>query len=159
VFVLLDPSTNLVMQALQSSSNPRVFSEKLMLLVNRGEDPVAIDMMSPRCPDSLTKILLDIFSDKATSGIFYTTDLMVLIDIISRQLHDLSPGDKNRSHYIELLQRLLGSTDYSDHNHRRDDITTCLSRILKEEEEESREDQASIRQLLQTYPGVFNVIS
>jgi hypothetical protein len=36
VFVLLDPSTNLVMQALQSSSNPRVFSEKLVLLVNRG---------------------------------------------------------------------------------------------------------------------------
>jgi hypothetical protein len=30
------PSTNLVMQALQSSSNPRVFSEKLVLLVNRG---------------------------------------------------------------------------------------------------------------------------
>ena len=50
--------------------------------------------MKSCCPDSLTKILLDLFSDPLTSGVFYTTDLKVLIDIISRQLHDLAPGDK-----------------------------------------------------------------
>ena len=58
------------------------------------EDPVAVK--TPCCPDSLTKILLDLFSDKDTAGIFYTSDLMVLIDIISRQLHDLCPGEKVR---------------------------------------------------------------
>ena len=56
------------------------------------DDPVCIH--TPCCPDSLTKLLLDMFSDKTTSNVFYTTDLMVLIDIICRQLHDLSPGDK-----------------------------------------------------------------
>ena len=35
-FPFVDPSNNLVMQGLKESSNPRTFSEKLMLLVNRG---------------------------------------------------------------------------------------------------------------------------
>lgn len=92
------------------NSNPKVFGEKLMLLVNRGgecrspgempqcetvvslDDPVAISESC--CPDSLLKMMLDLFSDKLTAGIFYTTDFMVLIDIITRQLSDLSPGDK-----------------------------------------------------------------
>ena len=56
------------------------------------DDPVAISESC--CPDSLLKMLLDLFSDKLTAGIFYTTDFMVLIDIITRQLSDLSPGDK-----------------------------------------------------------------
>ena len=46
----------------------------------------------PCCPDSMTKFLLDVFSDRATSGLFYTTDMRVLIDIVTRQLNDLCPG-------------------------------------------------------------------
>ena len=60
--------------------------------VSLADDPVSIT--KPCCPDSLTKILLDLFADEVTSKIFYTTDLMVLIDIISRQIHDLCPGEK-----------------------------------------------------------------
>ncbi|XP_003384974.1 PREDICTED: NCK-interacting protein with SH3 domain-like [Amphimedon queenslandica] len=148
------PSTNIVMQVLKVFDNPRSFSEKLMLLVNRGEDPVSI--VKPCCPDSLTKILLDLFSDPLTSGVFYTTDLKVLIDIISRQLHDLAPGDKSRSHYIELLQRLITNTQYTDHHHRRSDLTSCLKRILREEGEESIPDQGAIKKLLETFPGLFD---
>ena len=54
------------------------------------EDPVAI--ADPCCPDSMTKFLLDVFSDRETSGLFYTTDMMVLLDIVTRQLTDLCPG-------------------------------------------------------------------
>lgn len=54
------------------------------------EDPVAI--AEPCCPDSMTKFLLDLFSDQKTSGLFYTTDMRVLIDIVTRQLTDLCPG-------------------------------------------------------------------
>ena len=50
----------------------------------------------PCCPDSMTKFLLDVFSDASTSGLFYTTDMMVLIDIVTRQLADLSQGDEVR---------------------------------------------------------------
>ena len=59
------------------------------------EDPVAIS--EPCCPNSLTKFLLDVFSDRSTSGMFYTTDMMVLIDIVTRQLSDLGPGEEVRS--------------------------------------------------------------
>ena len=58
------------------------------------EDPVAI--AEPCCPDSMTKFLLDVFYDSSTSSMFYTTDLMVLIDIVTRQLTDLSQGDEVR---------------------------------------------------------------
>ncbi len=58
------------------------------------EDPVAIS--TPCCPDSMTKFLLDLFSHTDTSGLFYTTDLMVLIDIVSRQLADFGPEDEVR---------------------------------------------------------------
>ena len=56
------------------------------------EDPVAI--AEPCCPDSMTKFLLDVFHDTSTSTMFYTTDLMVLIDIVTRQLTDLCQGDE-----------------------------------------------------------------
>ena len=51
-------------------------------------------LQEPVCPDSLTKFALDVFSSKETSGMFYTTDFMVLIDIVLRQISDLCPGDK-----------------------------------------------------------------
>jgi hypothetical protein len=35
---------------------------------------------------------LDLFNDRSTAGIFYTTDMRVLIDIVVRQLTDLCPG-------------------------------------------------------------------
>lgn len=44
----------------------------------------------------MTKFLLDLFSHTDTSGLFYTTDLMVLIDIVSRQLADFGPEDEVR---------------------------------------------------------------
>ena len=68
------------------------------------EDPVSIH--APCCPDSLTKILLDLFADKDTATIFYTSDMMVLIDIITRQLHDLCPGEKVR--FTERKREILG---------------------------------------------------
>lgn len=53
--------------------------------------------MAGHCePNALLKVMLDMFSDKATSSIFYTTDLMVLIDIIHRQLSDMEAGSKVR---------------------------------------------------------------
>jgi hypothetical protein len=44
----------------------------------------------------MTKFLLDVFHDTSTSSMFYTTDMMVLIDIVTRQLTDLSQGDEVR---------------------------------------------------------------
>jgi len=53
-----------------------------------------VAITEPCCPNSLTKFLLDVFADRSTSGLFYTTDMMVLIDIVTRQLSDLGPGEE-----------------------------------------------------------------
>ena len=48
----------------------------------------------PNVPNSLTKMLMDLFSHSTTASLFYTNDLLVVIDIITRQLTDLNPDDK-----------------------------------------------------------------
>jgi hypothetical protein len=152
-----DPESNLVMSVLKTKQDPRHFSEKLMFLINRGDDPVALG--EPQCPDSLTKFALDVFSSAQTAGMFYTTDLMVLIDIVLRQISDLCPGDENRSHNLELLHRIVGSTDYRSHGHRRKEISVVLNRIAQEAGEESRRDQETVRKIWATHPGCFDEIT
>ena len=87
-----DPDQNTVMDALKDNPNRKAFSEKLMLLINREEDPVCLK--EPLVPDSMTKFCLDLFSSEITAGMLYTSDLKVLIDIITRQLSDRAPGDQ-----------------------------------------------------------------
>ena len=66
----------------------------LLPMVSPIDDPVNIFGYLDRCPDSLLKFFEDIFSSETTSGLFFTNDLMVLIDIVLRQVSDLSPGDE-----------------------------------------------------------------
>lgn len=58
------------------------------------DDPVCIFKHQPQPPHSVLKFLQDIFACKDTASIFYHTDMMVMIDIIVRQISDLSPGEK-----------------------------------------------------------------
>jgi hypothetical protein len=152
-----DPDTNLVMNVLKTKQDPRHFSEKFMFLINRGDDPVALQ--EPLCPDSLTKFALDVFSSKETSGMFYTTDLMVLIDIVLRQISDLCPGDQIRTHYLELLYRIVSSTDYRSHYHRQKEITVVLNRIAQEEGEEGWRDRDVIKKIWIDHSGCFDEIT
>ena len=66
------------------------------------EDPVVIK--EPNVPNSLTKMLMDLFSDSTTASLFYTNDLLVVIDIITRQLTDLNPDDKVRNTHFVCMQ-------------------------------------------------------
>ena len=68
----------------------------------------------PLSPNSVLKILLDIFSSATTSGLFFTTDLMVLIDITVRQISDLSLGDKvamPKELHIHMVSAIIYSRD------------------------------------------------
>lgn len=47
----------------------------------------------PAPPHSVLKLFLDLFSRKPTADLFYTNDVKVLIDIVVRNITDLSPGD------------------------------------------------------------------
>ncbi|XP_034852868.1 NCK-interacting protein with SH3 domain isoform X3 [Mirounga leonina] len=128
------PDQNVVMSALSKHSNVKIFSEKLLLLLNRGDDPVRIFKHEPQPPHSILKFLQDVFASPATAAIFYHTDMMALIDITVRHIADLSPGDK--------------------HCHRLPDLQATLRRILNEEEAspQGQMDRMIVREMCKEFP-------
>lgn len=56
------------------------------------EDPTALFQYPRSSPDAVLKFVTDIFSSRDTSEFFYALDMKVLIEIVLRQMADLSPG-------------------------------------------------------------------
>lgn len=155
------PESNMVMQALIKRHNVKILTEKLLLLLNRGEDPVCVFDHTPPVPHSVLKFLQDVFSSRDTSDIFYRSDLMVMIDIAVRLISDLSPGDRMRMEYLSLMLAIMRSTDYLEHRHRLSDLQAALQRILGEEEDcgkdpgSSRDmDKLIVQQMYQEFPQI-----
>ncbi|KAL0978063.1 hypothetical protein UPYG_G00165450 [Umbra pygmaea] len=133
------PSTNVIMQTV-IKKNVKVFSEKIVLLLNRGEDPVCVFKHTPPAPHSILKFLQDVFASRDSADIFYQTDMMVMIDIAVRCISDLSPGDKLRMEYLSLMHSIIRSTDYMEHRHRLSDLQGALQRILGEDDDSAVDD-------------------
>jgi len=154
-----DTSSNLVLEALSKVSSAKMLTEKLLLLLNREEDPAQLlgdpsqllgepsqQLGDPsqlqedpgqlrqteKGINSVHKLVLDVFSREECIPLFYTNDLMVLIDIIARQLCDLGPG-LERYTYLEMAHLVLARSGYDDHLHRLNDLKVCLQRIEGEE--------------------------
>lgn len=123
---------NIVLHCLAASSTAKIFTEKLLLLLNREDDPAAIIGPRDGAVNSIHKLVLDVFSSDACITHFYTNDLMVLIDIVARQLADLGPG-LQRYTYLEMAHLVLVRSGYDEHLHRLADLRACLHRIQKEE--------------------------
>uniref|UniRef100_A0A3Q1HV17 SH3 domain-containing protein n=1 Tax=Anabas testudineus TaxID=64144 RepID=A0A3Q1HV17_ANATE len=141
------PSDNVIMQELKKK-NVKILSEKVLLLLNRGDDPVCMFKHTPPAPHSVLKFLLDVFASRETADIFYHSDMMVMIDIAVRQISDLSPGDKLRMEYLSLMHSIMRSTDYLEHQHRLSDLQGALQRILREEEDPGEDEgSATARQM------------
>lgn len=76
----------------------KTLTEKLLMLINREEDPVTVLKHQRQNPiNSVLKLIIDLFSIPETSCLFYCSDAKVLIDILVRQLSDLSAGDQVRN--------------------------------------------------------------
>ncbi|XP_065605876.1 NCK-interacting protein with SH3 domain isoform X2 [Cyrtonyx montezumae] len=150
------PEHSVIMTTISKHSNVKTFTEKLLLLLNRGDDPVCIFKHQPQPPHSVLKFLQDIFASKDTASIFYHTDMMVLIDILVRQIADLSPGDKLRMEYLSLMHAIIRSTPYLQHQHRLSDLQGILQRILGEEEEEQQcqMDKLIILEIYKEFPEI-----
>ncbi|XP_007533640.2 NCK-interacting protein with SH3 domain [Erinaceus europaeus] len=148
------PDQNVIMAALSKHANVKIFSEKLLLLLNRGDDPVRIFKHEPQPPHSILKFLQDVFASPTTAGIFYQTDMMALIDITVRQIADLSPGDKLRMEYLSLMYAVVNSTPYLQHRHRIADLQATLRRILNEEEAspQCQMDRMIVREMCKEFP-------
>ncbi|XP_053399452.1 LOW QUALITY PROTEIN: NCK-interacting protein with SH3 domain-like [Mercenaria mercenaria] len=148
------PSDNLVMKVIEERKTVKVFTEKLLLLFNRDEDPVQMFEHEPKPPNSVMKILQDMYSSPGTANILYTNDARVLIDIILRHLIDLPPGDKLRSEHLKLMQLYLQNADYVEHKHRYAELSECLHRIHTEEEDTG--DDKHIVTYIFTQLNLFN---
>lgn len=146
---------NILLQTLEKRYTAKTFTEKILLLFNREEDPVRIFDHQPEPPHSLLKLFLDLFSQQSTADLFYTNDVKVLIDIVVRNISDLSPGDKRRQQYLELCRRVMKSTSYGDHLHRKEDILKCFTRIFCEESNQSVQDQKLVRDIMNEVPQFF----
>ncbi|XP_043406771.1 NCK-interacting protein with SH3 domain isoform X5 [Chelonia mydas] len=148
------PEHNVIMTTVSKHSNVKTFTEKVLLLLNRGDDPVCIFKHQPQPPHSVLKFLQDIFASKDTANIFYHTDMMVMIDITVRQIADLSPGDKLRMEYLSLMHAIMRSTSYLQHQHRLSDLQGTLQRILAEEEEgqQCQMDKMIIWEMYKEFP-------
>lgn len=156
------PSSNVIMQELKKK-NVKILSEKVLLLLNRADDPVCMFKHTPPAPHSVLKFLQDVFASRETADIFYRTDMMVMIDIAVRQISDLSPGDKLRMEYLSLMHSIIRSTDYMEHQHRLSDLQGALQRILREEEDPGEDegtatakqmDKLIVQQIYKEFPQI-----
>ncbi|XP_022049684.2 NCK-interacting protein with SH3 domain isoform X1 [Acanthochromis polyacanthus] len=156
------PDNNVIMQELKEK-NVKILSEKVLLLLNRGDDPVCMFKHTPPAPHAVLKFLQDVFASRETADIFYRTDMMVMIDIAVRQISDLSPGDKLRMEYLSLMHSIMRSTDYLEHQHRLSDLQGVLQRILREEEDPGEDegsatakqmDKLIVQQIYKEFPQI-----
>lgn len=145
---------NIIMKAIAKRKTVKVLTEKLLLLFNRGDDPVKMFDHEPQPPYSVMKFLQDLHSNPNTACVLYTNDAKVLVDIVLRHLIDLSPGDTVRSSHLRLMQLLLQNSDYADHQHRLTELTKCLHRIYTEEDLDSEFDQQIVAQIYKQCPLV-----
>lgn len=156
------PGNNVIMKELKQK-NVKILTEKVLLLLNRGDDPVCMFKHTPPAPHSVLKFLQDVFASPETADIFYRTDMMVMIDIAVRQISDLSPGDKLRMEYLSLMHSIMRSTDYLEHQHRLSDLQGALQRILREEEDPGEDegsatakqmDKLIVQQIYKEFPQI-----
>ena len=155
-----DLASNVFMDRLGMAGSAKTYTEKILLLLNREDDPAAVigrdhlyfseegededeDFVAQGLPNSVVKIIMDMFRHRNCRDLFYTNDLYVLIDIIVRQLADLSPEDPRRMPYVVLCQLVLKHTNYDDHLHRFKDLQERFMRILEGDESTKEKDIVS----------------
>lgn len=106
-----EQSVNVIIEAMQNLPTAKVFTEKLLLLLNRegkfpclsenrqliptllSDDPTRLLKHHNEHMNTVLRMFIDIFSHSDTAGMFYTNDIKVLIDIVVRQLSDLDAGN------------------------------------------------------------------
>ncbi|KAH8235594.1 hypothetical protein KR032_003615 [Drosophila birchii] len=146
---------NVIIDAMQNLPSAKVFTEKLLLLLNREDDPTRLLKHPNEHMNTVLRMFIDIFSHPDTAGMFYTNDIKVLIDIVVRQLSDLDAGSSTRPCYLELCRRILRNTNYQEHQHRKHDLMKIFTRIFCEETECSASDQQLVREIANEFPQLF----
>ena len=119
------PLTNRIVKCL-SLHGPsfRTFGENIILLLNR-ETETSLQLL-------ILKLLYLLFTTRATYEYFYTNDLMVLLDVIIRNLMDLPDEKMSLRHtYLRVLYPLLAHTQLSQPPHYKQDEVLRVLSILR----------------------------
>ncbi|KNC82420.1 hypothetical protein SARC_05291 [Sphaeroforma arctica JP610] len=126
-------SNQIVMDAVNRTDGCQLFSERLLLLVNRNEDPVVLPITPgdnhTDVPNSLLHMLRCLFGCRATASIFFTNDLRVLVDIILREMENSGPDSSSLQLWLDILLRIALNTDTGT-EYRIADLRICLSDLL-----------------------------
>lgn len=106
-------------------STNKIFSELLLLMFNRSQDPSLQIMMC-----KLLYLILSNKSNKIAEDFFYLNDLHVLVDVLIRELQDIS--DQNeflRNTFLRVLIPLLKNTELNKTHYRRKDLLQLLNSL------------------------------
>ncbi|CAG7726569.1 unnamed protein product [Allacma fusca] len=146
---------NLTVATLASRRNAKLLTQKIVHLLLWEQDPISVVNQDCKCPDSVLKLLLEMFTCSMTADLFYTNDTKVLIDIVIRSLMNWEPGEKKRTLYLQLIRMIIRNSNFREHNHRRDDLVKIFTSILLEEDPLALQDQRLIREITNEFPTLI----
>lgn len=110
---------NKVFKTIATHTTFRNFSECLLVYFNREED---------RCHQiMISKVLYLIFTDEKTSELFYHNDLNVLVDVLLRELTDLSEEEESvRNTFLRVLYPILKCSQFETTEYKKDKLKHLL---------------------------------
>ncbi|CCH44573.1 hypothetical protein BN7_4139 [Wickerhamomyces ciferrii] len=111
---------NKVFHTIATHTTFRNFSECLLVYFNREEDRCLQIMIS--------KVLYLIFTNSSTKELFYHNDLNVLVDVLLRELRNLSEEEESiRNTFLRVLYPLLKCSQFEDTNYKKDKLKKLLN--------------------------------
>ncbi|CAF0865047.1 unnamed protein product [Adineta ricciae] len=114
----------LTLVAVNEQISCRELMERLILLFNRGVDPIECKTLN-----SVIKFFKDLFGDQATTSdaLLFDSDRRLIVEIISRELADRSFTDETTTEYLSLLELILRSRSITvDNCTRTEDLQTSF---------------------------------
>ncbi|KAJ1736575.1 pre-rRNA processing [Coemansia sp. Benny D160-2] len=123
---LIATATPVVTILAQRTDCCKTFTENLIFLLNRESEPITQTL--------ILNMLACILGTDSTSDILYTNDMHVLVDILIRDLSNLSEGSHQRLRqaYLHVVCALLRNRVFLAARHRLSDIELCLVNILRQ---------------------------
>lgn len=113
---------NKVFKFVLDTSASKSFTELLLLKFNRSEDPSLKIMMC-----KVLYLILTTTQDDIAMNFFYLNDLNVFVDVLLRELQNISENQETlRNTFLRVLLPLLKNTELSKTHYRKEDLTQLL---------------------------------
>lgn len=113
---------NKVFKYLSNNSVPTRFTELLLLKFNRVQDKSLQIMMC-----KVLYLILTAKDNSVAMNFFYLNDLNVFVDVLIRELQNISENEESlRNYFLRVILPLLKNTELSNTHYRKDDLVKLL---------------------------------